>query len=100
MPYLDLQHFSIENLRTNILLDGHFVAKLGDFGFARRKPQIQGGRSFWMGETCGTQGYTAPEVASGEVSPKADIYAFGIVSELQCMIYYTLYTTNDPATCR
>ena len=61
------------------MLDSNFIAKLGDFGFARRKPRIENGQSFWMGETCGTQGYTAPEVARGEVSPKVDVYAFGIV---------------------
>lgn len=66
---------------TNILLNGHFVAKLGDFGFARTKPRSEGGKSFWRaGEACGTPGYMAPEVSSGEVSPKVDIYAFGVVS--------------------
>ena len=46
---------------------------------AHKKPHMVGGRSFWMGTSCGTQGYT-PEVANGKVIPKVD-YAFGIVSE-------------------
>lgn len=73
---------------TNILLSGQFIAKLGDFGFARVKPECVGGKSFWRaGEACGTQGYMAPEVASGEVSPKVYIYAFGVVSALY--MYFT-----------
>lgn len=64
---------NIHLLSSNILLDSHFVAKLGDFGFARTKPKMEGGQSFWTGEMCGTKGYMAPEVALGEVSPKVDL---------------------------
>ena len=92
-----MQLFPNYVLRTNILLDGHFVAKLGDLGFACRKPQVQGGRTVWMGETCGTQGYTAPEVASGEVSPKADVYTS---NDVHCSFVYCRDTHwNDPAAC-
>ena len=53
------------------------MPKLVDFGFAQIKPKYEGGKSFWRaGETGGTPGYMTPEVASGEVSPKVDVYAF------------------------
>ena len=59
------------------ILSSHFVPKLVDFGFAQIKPKYEGGKSFWRaGETGGTPGYMTPEVASGEVSPKVDVYAF------------------------
>ena len=78
-------------LSSNILLDHNFVAKLGDFGFARTKPITEGSRSFWKCEdTCGTKGYMAPEVAVGEVGPKVDVYSFGIVGELTYLCMYSV----------
>ena len=37
--------FSI-NYSSNILMDAYFIAKLGDFGFARPHPQLLEGKSF------------------------------------------------------
>ena len=66
---------------VNILLNDHFVAKLGDYGFARAKPKCEGGKSYWNAvEAYGTPGYMAPEVSRCEVRPGIDVYAFGVVS--------------------
>ena len=56
-------------------------AKLGDFGFSYEIPQHKLGRTFVTAPSLGrTEGYYAPEVAHGEISPKADVYSYGVVS--------------------
>ncbi|KAL8236844.1 hypothetical protein R6Q59_017925 [Mikania micrantha] len=62
---------------SNILLDGNFQPKIGDFGLARFFPEDQ---AYLSTTFAGTLGYTAPEYAiRGELSEKADIYSFGVV---------------------
>ena len=52
--------------------------KVGDFGLAR--VQAGDGDSGAESRIIGTFGYMAPEYAeTGEVSEKADVYAFGVV---------------------
>lgn len=70
--------------RTNILLDEHFVAKLGDFGFARQIPKFEAGKSFY--HISGTPGYQAPECAWLEISSKVDVFSFGVVSLLHMLM--------------
>lgn len=73
--------------RTNILLDEHFVAKLGDFGFARQIPKFEAGKSFYhISASYGTPGYQAPECARGEISSKVDVFSFGVVSLLHMLM--------------
>ncbi|KAH6829450.1 kinase with adenine nucleotide alpha hydrolases-like domain-containing protein [Perilla frutescens var. hirtella] len=62
---------------NNILLTHDFDALVGDFGLAR----LQGdGDSVAETRIIGTFGYLAPEYAqTGQVSEKADVYAFGVV---------------------
>lgn len=63
---------------SNILLDLNFEAKLSDFGLARDGPT--GDRSHVSTRVMGTYGYAAPEyVATGHLTPKSDIYSFGVV---------------------
>ncbi|KAK4380333.1 hypothetical protein RND71_002195 [Anisodus tanguticus] len=63
---------------SNILLDSDFNAKLSDFGLARDGPS--GDRTHVSTRVVGTTGYAAPEyVASGHLTPKNDVYSFGIV---------------------
>ncbi|GAB2258244.1 hypothetical protein Droror1_Dr00014404 [Drosera rotundifolia] len=63
---------------SNILLDLNFEAKLSDFGLARDGPT--GDRSHVSTRVLGTYGYAAPEyVATGHLTPKSDIYSFGVV---------------------
>lgn len=59
---------------ANILLDNNYHAKVADFGLAKLAEEGIGTR------VLGTIGYMPQEYALyGEVSPKLDVYAFGIV---------------------
>ena len=69
------------NCRSNILLDKHLSAKLGDFGFAKQISKIVGNRSFMTTKLMAkTLGYNPPEMDEGKVSPKSDVYSYGVVS--------------------
>ncbi|WOL03764.1 chitin elicitor receptor kinase 1-like [Canna indica] len=61
---------------ANILIDKNFRAKVADFGLAKL---TEVGTSLQT-RLVGTFGYMPPEYAQyGEVSPKVDVYAFGVV---------------------
>jgi len=82
-----LKHTSC-SYSSNILLNNNMQAKLGDFGFARPLPKRAGGRSFAVtNECCGTEGFIAPEFYRGEIGPKVDVFAFGIVSQHKMYMY-------------
>ncbi|KAE9621432.1 putative protein kinase RLK-Pelle-LysM family [Lupinus albus] len=63
---------------ANILVDKNFRGKVADFGLA--KLAEIGSSSRPTARLVGTFGYMAPEYAQyGDVSPKVDVYAFGVV---------------------
>uniref|UniRef100_A0A2P2MFG4 Receptor serine-threonine protein kinase n=1 Tax=Rhizophora mucronata TaxID=61149 RepID=A0A2P2MFG4_RHIMU len=63
---------------ANILLDNDFNPKLSDFGLAKLGPV--GENTHVSTRVMGTYGYCAPEYAmSGKLTPKSDIYSFGVV---------------------
>ncbi|KAL8152177.1 hypothetical protein V2J09_009937 [Rumex salicifolius] len=63
---------------SNILLDLDYNPKLSDFGLARAGPT--GDKSHVSTRIIGTRGYAAPEyVATGHLTPKNDVYGFGVV---------------------
>ncbi|XP_028753008.1 lysM domain receptor-like kinase 3 isoform X2 [Neltuma alba] len=62
---------------ANILIDKNFCAKVADFGLT--KLIEVGSSSIPTGNIAGTFGYMPPEYAYGSVSPKIDVYAFGVV---------------------
>ncbi|CAA6670416.1 unnamed protein product [Spirodela intermedia] len=65
---------------SNILLDGEFTAKVGNFGLARPAAEEDGASAQLTRHVMGTQGYMAPEYLDhGLVSPKLDVFAFGVV---------------------
>lgn len=68
---------------SNILLDGEFNAKLGDFGLAKL---VDHGKQSITTILRGTEGYVAPEYLESSVASKeSDIYSFGIVClEIAC----------------
>ncbi|XP_010466414.1 PREDICTED: chitin elicitor receptor kinase 1-like [Camelina sativa] len=60
---------------ANILIDRNFRAKVADFGLTKL---IEVGGTATRG-AMGTFGYMAPETIYAQVSPKVDVYAFGVV---------------------
>ncbi|URD80267.1 STYKc [Musa troglodytarum] len=61
---------------ANILIDKNYRAKVADFGLAKL---TEVGASLQT-RLVGTFGYMPPEYAQyGEISPKVDVYAFGVV---------------------
>ncbi|MED6169580.1 hypothetical protein PIB30_022518 [Stylosanthes scabra] len=61
----------------NILLDRNFRGKVADFGLT--KLIDVGSSSAPTANMAGTFGYMPPEYVYGSVSPKIDVYAFGVV---------------------
>ncbi|QHN91327.1 uncharacterized protein DS421_17g573900 [Arachis hypogaea] len=62
---------------SNILLDKSFHGKVADFGLA--KLIDTGSSSAPTANMAGTFGYMPPEYVYGRVSPKLDVFAFGVV---------------------
>ncbi|XP_050368492.1 lysM domain receptor-like kinase 3 [Argentina anserina] len=62
---------------ANILIDKNFRAKVADFGLTKLSEY---GSNSLQTRLVGTFGYMPPEYAQyGDVSPKIDVYAFGVV---------------------
>ncbi|XP_020547162.1 lysM domain receptor-like kinase 3, partial [Sesamum indicum] len=67
-----------DNKPANILIDKNFHGKVADFGLTKLTEVASS--SLPTGRLVGTFGYMPPEYAQyGDVSPKVDVYAFGVV---------------------
>ena len=78
-------HFVCLSVSANILLSKDWRGKLGDFGLARVMPtppsSSQQLTSMLTATIVGTHVYMAPETRGGTITPAADVYAFGVVSQ-------------------
>ncbi|KAG4394538.1 hypothetical protein GLYMA_20G054500v4 [Glycine max] len=79
---------------ANILIDKNFRGKVADFGLT--KLTEVGSSSLPTGRLVGTFGYMPPEYAQyGDVSPKVDVYAFGVVLYELISAKEAIVKTND-----
>ncbi|XP_067292353.1 interleukin-1 receptor-associated kinase 4 isoform X2 [Pseudorasbora parva] len=62
----------------NILLDEGLVAKISDFGLTRASAK-QSCSTVMTGRIVGTTAYMAQEALRGEITPKSDVFSFGVV---------------------
>ncbi|XP_057865340.2 L-type lectin-domain containing receptor kinase IX.1 [Cryptomeria japonica] len=64
---------------SNVMLDGKFNARLGDFGLARLMEHDDNSPAV-MTLLAGTPGYVAPECSyTGKATTESDVFSFGIV---------------------
>jgi serine/threonine protein kinase len=62
----------------NIMIDGKFNARLGDFGLARLCDRNNEGHQ--SQQLIGTRGYMAPEYPENGATVETDIFSFGVMT--------------------
>nr|XP_020143079.1 interleukin-1 receptor-associated kinase 4 isoform X2 [Microcebus murinus] len=78
ISFLHENHHIHRDIKSaNILLDEAFTAKISDFGLARASEKFA--HTVMTSRIVGTTAYMAPEALRGEITPKSDIYSFGVV---------------------
>ncbi|KAK4711455.1 hypothetical protein R3W88_005968 [Solanum pinnatisectum] len=81
---------------ANILIDKNFRAKVADFGLTKLIETEGGSMNTRL---VGTFGYMAPEYGQfGDVSPKIDVYAFGVVLYELISAKQAIIKTSEIAT--
>lgn len=79
LEYLHSNHHVHRDVKSgNILLDENFVAKLSDFGLTRASEK-RTSATVMTERIMGTCAYMAPEALRGQITPKSDVFSFGVV---------------------
>nr|AIC37509.1 interleukin-1 receptor-associated kinase 4 [Lutjanus sanguineus] len=79
LEYLHSNHHVHRDVKSaNILLDEKLVAKISDFGLTRASAK-RTSTTMMTERVVGTRAYMAPEALRGEITPKSDVFSFGVV---------------------
>lgn len=70
------------------------MAKISDFGLTRASAK-RTSTTMMTERIMGTRAYMAPEALRGEITPKSDVFSFGVVGLLQTRVRPHMHAHTD-----